>query len=296
MQPVRLRRVAGAEDRHADEAVRVLEGRGRGEGLAVERERGPGVGGAGGAEVMGEGERQAEPASQLGAVAGGAEQPQRGLVALGRDGPDPWLVGGLLAGCVGREVGPQFRQLAGEVRRRQPVGAAPQGARGFPVGAGSPPDPEVDPPRVQRLQGAELLGHGERRMVRKHHPARADPDGRGGRRELAREDGRGRAGDARQAVVLGNPVPGEAKPLGVPGQVDAAAKRLADRFPGGHRAQVEYRQRNAEAGGHNQKTGSRAAPQQPGPWRTVRLTFPLGQAACSGGRAELPGSGGDRWT
>jgi len=41
----------------------------------------------------------------------------------------------------------------------------------FPVGAGSAADPEVDPPGVQRLEGAELLGHRERRMVRQHHPA-----------------------------------------------------------------------------------------------------------------------------
>jgi hypothetical protein len=120
--------------------------------------------------VVGEGERQAEAAGQLGAVAGGAEQPQGGLVALGRDGADSrfasWLVGGLAD-----EVGPQFRQLTGEVRRRQAVSAAAQCARRFPVGAGSAADPEVDPPGVQRLEGAELLGHGERRMVRQHHPA-----------------------------------------------------------------------------------------------------------------------------
>ena len=44
------------------QAVWLFEGRGRRERLAVERERGPGVGGAGGAEVIGEGKRQAEPA------------------------------------------------------------------------------------------------------------------------------------------------------------------------------------------------------------------------------------------
>jgi hypothetical protein len=206
---------------------------------------------------MGEGKRQAEQACQLGAVAGGPEQPQRGLVVLGRDGPDPgWVVGGVAGGALAGEVGPQFGQLVREVRRRQPVGAAPQGARRFPIGAGSPPDPEVDPSWVQRLQGAELLRHRQRRMVRQHYPARSDPDGRGGGGDLADQNGRGRAGDARQAVVLRDPVAREPKPLGLPGQIDAPAKRLADRLPRRHRAQVEHRQRDGEAGDHNQQTNA----------------------------------------
>jgi hypothetical protein len=216
---------------------------------------------------MGEGKRQAEQAGQLGAVAGGPEQPQRGLVVLGRDGPDPgWVVGGMAGGFAADgtaadgtaacEVGPQFGQLAGEVRRRQPVDAAPQCVRRFPIGAGSPPDPEVDPSWVQRLQGAELLRHGEGRMVRQHHPARSDPDRRRGGGNLADQNRRGRAGDARQAVVLRDPVPREPKPLGLPGQIDAPAERFADRLPGRHRAQVEHRQRDGEAGDHNQQTNA----------------------------------------
>jgi hypothetical protein len=264
VQPARGLGVLGAQRRHADEAVGRLERRGRGEGLPVQGERGPGVGGAAGAEVIREGKRQAEPSGQLGAVAGRPEQPQGGLVALGRDGADPgWVV----VGCLLGEVGLEIRELSGEVRRRQPVGGAPQCPRRCPVGAGSAADPEVDPSGVQRLKGAELLRHGQRRMVGEHHPARADPDRVRRRREPAGQDGRGRAGDAGQVVVLRHPVPGETQALGVPGQIDAAAKRLAGRCARGHRAQVEHRQRNGEAGGHKQKTASTGRPRQPGPER-----------------------------
>jgi Phosphoesterase family len=143
------------------------------------------------------------------------------------------------------EVRLQFGQLIGEVRGRQPFRVAPQRPRRRPVGAGSPPDPQIDPSGVHRLQRAELLRHGERRMVGKHHPARADPNRRRGRRDLADEDGWCRAGDARHVVMLCDPVPGEAPPLGVPSQVDAPAQRLAGRLPGRHRAQVEHREGDA---------------------------------------------------
>ena len=55
------------------------------------------------------------------------------------------------------------------------------------------------------------------------------------------------------------------QPFGVPGQVDAAAQRLAGRYAGRHRAQVEHRQGNGEAGGHNQKTASTGMRRQHGP-------------------------------
>ena len=162
------------------------------------------------------------------------------------------------------EVGLQFRQLGAKSAAGSPSALRRRARAVSPVGAGGAADSEVDPSGVQRLEGAELLRHGQRRMVRQHHPARADPDrGRGGG-DLADQDRRGRAGDARQVVVLRDPVTGEAEPLGVPGQVDAAAKRLADRFAGRHRAQVEHRQGNGEAGGHKQKTVSTGRPRQLG--------------------------------
>ena len=39
-------------------------------------------------------------------------------------------------------------------------------------------EPEVDPPRKQRVERAELLGDGERIVVGQHDPARTDADRR----------------------------------------------------------------------------------------------------------------------
>jgi hypothetical protein len=77
------------------------------------------------------------------------------------------------------EEGQETSELLGEVVGAE-VGRAPQGARRERVGARRPADAEIDASRVDRLQHAELLGHHQRGVVRQHHTARADPDGRCG--------------------------------------------------------------------------------------------------------------------
>jgi hypothetical protein len=62
--------------------------------------------------------------------------------------------------------------------------------------------------------------------------------------------------------VLGDPVPRETPPLGVQGQVDAAAQRFASRLPGRNRAQVEDRQGDGQAAGHDGKTARTGITQQ----------------------------------
>jgi hypothetical protein len=57
------------------------------------------------------------------------------------------------------------------------VEVAAQRAHRDPVGARCAAEAEVDAPRVQRGQGAELLGDDQRSVVGQHHAARADADG-----------------------------------------------------------------------------------------------------------------------
>ena len=66
-----------------------------------------------GAEVVGEGERQAENAGHLGAVVARAEQPERGHVAEAGHGGD--RAERVVVGERAVEVGEQFAELRGEV-------------------------------------------------------------------------------------------------------------------------------------------------------------------------------------
>ena len=47
--------------------------------------------------------------------------------------------------------------------------------RGDLVGAWCAANPQVDAPRMKRLEHPELLRNDQRLMVRKHHAPRADP-------------------------------------------------------------------------------------------------------------------------
>jgi hypothetical protein len=118
---------------------------------------------------------------------------------------------------------------------------AAQRARGALVGAGRAAQAQVDAPRVQRLQRAELLGDDQRRMVRQHHAAGTDADGRGARSHVRQQHGRGRARDARHAVVLGQPVARVAQLFAVLRQRERVAERLRGVAALGDRGKVEDR-------------------------------------------------------
>jgi hypothetical protein len=64
---------------------------------------------------------------------------------------------------------------------------AAQRSGGQLVGAGRASDAEVDAPRVQRFEHAELLGDHERGMVREHDSAGAEADGRRDRGGMGQE-------------------------------------------------------------------------------------------------------------
>ena len=101
---------------------------------------------------------------------------------------------------------------------------------------------------MQGVDEAELLDRRQRGTMAELDRARADPDGGRGGRGQREHDRRGGAGHAGVEMVLGQPVPGVAESLGLPGQVDAVAQRLAGRAARRDRDQVEHGERG---GGHD---------------------------------------------
>src|SRR5690606_26679581 len=106
---------------------------------------------------------------------------------------------------------------------------AAQRPHGVLVAARRAPQAQVDPAGVQRLQGAELLGDGQRGVVGQHHAARTDPDPLGVRGDVRDEHAGGRGRDGRHVVVLGVPDPAVAQPVGGLRQFQAGLQAL----PGG---------------------------------------------------------------
>ena len=115
---------------------------------------------------------------------------------------------------IGREVIHLTAALASE----RPHGAL--------IGARRTAKPQIDAIRIERRQGAELLGDDQRRVVRQHDAARPDAQGIGTAGQMTDQHRSGGAGDARHVVVLGQPVAAIAQAFGMTGQVQRAAKRL----------------------------------------------------------------------
>ena len=73
------------------------------------------------------------------------------------------------------------------------------------VGSGSTPESKIDAVWIERGERAELLRDDERGMVRQHDAAGADADCFSTAGDVADDDGRGGAGDARHVVMFGEP-------------------------------------------------------------------------------------------
>ena len=124
-----------------------------------------------------------------------------------------------------REVIHQFDDI---LRKLAGIGGeiAPQRTRGELVRARRAPEPEVDAPGVERFKGAELFGNHERRMIGQHDPAGADAYGGRAAGDMPDQHGSRGAGDARHAVMLGQPVAPVAPALRVPGKIQRVTERL----------------------------------------------------------------------
>ena len=156
-------------------------------------------------------------------VVAGAEQPDRRQRHVVRHRHH------VVVGMAGRKIAGlpqcQFVQPFEKIVALAAIEPAAQRVGGGAIGAGRAAQAEIDAAGKQRLQHLEALGHHQRRMVRQHHPAGADADLAGHRRDLPdHEVGRG-ACDRREIMMFGQPVADIAKPIGMARQVDAVAQR-----------------------------------------------------------------------
>jgi hypothetical protein len=193
--------------------------------------------------MRGEREGQAECRRDLGAERARAEDPHRHAqpgaghrphalprLRLAQQGQDLQHVVGKLVG-IGMQGAPQRRG-----RRR--------------VGPRCASQSQIDPPREQRFERAELLGHLQRRVVGQHDAAGADADARRAAADVRQEHRRRRTGDARHVVVLGQPEAGVAPALDVSRQIQRVAERIGGRAPFDDRRKVQ----NGQRGGHDGRT------------------------------------------
>lgn len=108
------------------------------------------------------------------------------------------------------------------------------------VTAGRAAQPKVDTVGKCGGQRAERLGHGQRRVVGQHDPARADADCLRLRRNQTDQDGRRRTGDTLHVVMLCHPVAVITPALGMAREV----QRIGDGICGiralGHGRQVQH--------------------------------------------------------
>ena len=112
------------------------------------------------------------------------------------------------------------------------------------IGSGGPPVSEIDASRKKRLERAELLDDLQRRMVRQHDAAGANPDRRRPSADVTDQHCGRRAGDTRHVVMLGNPEALVAPTLGVLGEIERVAERLRSGATLDDRGEVEDGQRH----------------------------------------------------
>ena len=124
------------------------------------------------------------------------------------------------------EEADELTELAGKVvvLAQVMVGAQRHGRE--LVATRRPADTEIDPTWKQGVEHPEVLDDLEWAAVREHHPAAADPDVRGPGGDLTDQDLGTRPGEGGAGVVLGQPVPLVAKPVGELGQLKRVTKCL----------------------------------------------------------------------
>ena len=124
------------------------------------------------------------------------------------------------------------------------TGLAPQRACGYLIGSRGAPEREIDSPRKERLERAELLGDDERRVVRQHDAAGADANRRRVAGNRADDDSRRGARHRRDIVMLGEPVAVVTPPLGMLREIDRVAQRLRGVAALDDRRKIENRKWN----------------------------------------------------
>ena len=177
-------------------------------------------------------ERQPHHRGELRAEEARAEQPDRHVEPRARHRAHA---------LAGRRLGEIAQQLGDVVGKR--VGAADevatQRAGGRLVGARRAAEAEVDPAGIERRERPELFGDHERRMVRQHDAAGADPDRARAAGDVADHDGGRGTRDAGHVVMLGQPVAAVAPALGMLRKVERITECLGRIGAGGNRGKIE---------------------------------------------------------
>ncbi len=183
------------------------------------------------------GVRQAEMRGELRAVVRAAEDPH-----LRRSRPERVCGNAVVLGqcrpCL------QVAYLLGEVVGRGMRVRVQRACRAH-VATRRATDAQIDAPRRQRFEHAELLGHLQRAVVRQHHAGAADADARGARRYSRHQDLGRRADDRRQAVVLADPEARVAEALAVLREIEGVADRRAFTAAGDRDRLIEDREFHA---------------------------------------------------
>ena len=108
------------------------------------------------------------------------------------------------------------------------------------VCAGRPSQTDIDTPRKQSREGTELFGDNHGRVVGQHDPAGPDADRAGTASDVADADRRRRAGNARQIVVLRQPVAGVTGGLSMLREVEGIGERIGGRESFADIREIEY--------------------------------------------------------
>jgi hypothetical protein len=124
------------------------------------------------------------------------------------------------------EVGEQLGKLPRKVIRcgLPPVTLKREGGRR--VRAGGAAEPEVYATGRERREHAEALGDLERAVMRQHDAAASDADARCRGSDGSNEDFRAGAGQHRRSVMLGDPVPVIAQPIGEAREIERVPQRV----------------------------------------------------------------------
>ena len=105
-----------------------------------------------------------------------------------------------------QQVTNELHHVVGKVIRAE-IGAATKGPGCDVIGSWRSTESQVNATRVQGLQGGELLGHHERRVIGEHDAARAHPHRRSGGGQMLNENSGSGTRDGRDRVMLRDPKP-----------------------------------------------------------------------------------------
>ncbi len=122
---------------------------------------------------------------------------------------------------------------------------AAQRAHGRLVATRRAAKPEIDSSRIQRIQGTELLGDHQRRMVGQHNAARTKMQRGGIGRQIANQHRGRRAGDAGHVVMFCQPVAVVAALFGQSSEIKRVCEGLFCRRSFRDRRQIQHRERNS---------------------------------------------------